>query len=130
MLRRQAGREEPLVPVAGDDAAAVARQFVGEVLGIADAQDLGARVVPETPGRKRDRGQQRLQMARRQADDQPAKCLNVLKYLARGGHGWKIGWKMLFRDGSGHPAPVDGPLAIAQPYAFWLGFSGCIAPWW
>jgi hypothetical protein len=71
-LRRRPRREEPLVPVAGDDAPAVARQFVGKILRIADAQDLGTRVVPETPGRKGDRGQMRFQMARRQADDQPA----------------------------------------------------------
>ena len=72
MPRRQTGRKEPLVPVAGDDMPAIARQFVGEVLGIAGADDLRARVVPETPGRKGDRCQQRLQVARRYADDQPA----------------------------------------------------------
>jgi hypothetical protein len=38
---------------------AVARQFVGEVLRITGADDLRARVVPETPGRKGDRRQQR-----------------------------------------------------------------------
>jgi hypothetical protein len=32
MPRRQTGRKEPLVPVAGNDPPAVARQFVGEVL--------------------------------------------------------------------------------------------------
>jgi len=32
MPRREAGPEQPLVPFAGDDAAAVARQFLGEVL--------------------------------------------------------------------------------------------------
>jgi hypothetical protein len=32
MARRQAGREEPLVPVAGEEAPAIARQFVGEIL--------------------------------------------------------------------------------------------------
>src|SRR5215467_13044551 len=74
MLWREARREEPLVPVAGDDAAAVAREFVGEVLRVADAQDLSARVMPETPGRKGDRRQMRLQMARRQTDDQPAEA--------------------------------------------------------
>jgi hypothetical protein len=71
-LRRQPCREEPLVPVAGDDPPAVARQFIGEVLRVTDANDLPARVVPETPGRKGDRGQVRLQMARRDADQQPA----------------------------------------------------------
>jgi len=71
-----------------------------------------------------------LELSRRQIDDQPLRYLNVLKYLALGGHGWKIGWKMLFTDRSGHPPPVDGPLAIAQPPAFWPGFSGYIAPWW
>ena len=63
MARRQAGRrEEALVPVGGEDAAAVARQFVGEVLGIADADDLRTRVVPEAPRRKGDRSEVRLQM--------------------------------------------------------------------
>ena len=72
MLRRQPGREEKLVPVAGEDAAAIAREFVGEILGVADTEDLRTRVVAQAPGRKGDRGQVRLQMARRQADDQPA----------------------------------------------------------
>jgi len=48
----EAGREEPLVPVAGEDPPAIARQFVGEVLGVADAQDFRARLVAEAPGRK------------------------------------------------------------------------------
>ena len=71
MPRREPRRKEPLVPVAGDDAPAIARQFVGEVLGITGADDLHARVVPKTPGRKGDRRQVRLQMAWRHADDQP-----------------------------------------------------------
>src|SRR6266446_1275553 len=68
----ETGREETLVPVAGEDAAAIAREFVGEVLGVADAEDLRTRLVAEAPGREGDRGEVRLQMARRQADDQPA----------------------------------------------------------
>src|SRR5208283_1882337 len=71
-LRRQSRREQLPVPVAGDDAPAVARQFVGELLGIADAEDLRARISAETPRGEGDRGQVRLQMARRQVDDQPA----------------------------------------------------------
>jgi hypothetical protein len=59
-LRRQARREDAPVPAAGDDVPAVARQFVGEVLRIADAEDLRRGVVPETPGREGDRGQQRF----------------------------------------------------------------------
>ena len=129
-LRREPGREEMPVPVAGDDALAIARQLVGEVLGIADAEDLRARPVTKAPGRKGDRSQVRLQVTRRQVDDQPLKYLNILKSLGQGGHGWKIGWKMLFTYRSCHPAPVDGSLAIAQPPAFWPGFSGCIVPWW
>ena len=62
-LRRQARREDAAVPVAGDDPPAIARQFVGEVLRIADADDLRRRVAPETPRRKRNRGEQRLQVA-------------------------------------------------------------------
>ena len=71
MARRQAGREEALVPVAGEDAPAIARELVGEVLGVADAEDLRTRLVAEAPGREGDRGEVRLQTARRQADDQP-----------------------------------------------------------
>jgi hypothetical protein len=56
-LRREPGREQTPVPVAGDDAPAVARELVGEVLGIADAEDLRTRPVTEAPGRKGDRGQ-------------------------------------------------------------------------
>ena len=55
-------RKEPLIPVARDDALAIARQFVGKVLGVAGADDLGARVVAEAPGRKADRCHVRLQM--------------------------------------------------------------------
>jgi hypothetical protein len=36
----EAGGKDLPVPVAGEDAAAVARQFVGEVLSITDAEDL------------------------------------------------------------------------------------------
>src|ERR1700730_12727898 len=84
MARCQARREEALVPVAGEEAPALARQLVGEVLapGLrlrwpvavkpgSDTDDLRTRLVAEAPGRKRDRGEVRLQMARRQADDQP-----------------------------------------------------------
>jgi hypothetical protein len=70
-LRRKTGREELPVPVAGEDVLAIARQFVGEVLRVTGADDLQAGFVPETPGRKGDRGQVRLQVARRHADDQP-----------------------------------------------------------
>jgi hypothetical protein len=70
MPRRETGREEPLVPVARNDAPAVAREFVGEVLGIADTEDLGTRIMAQAPGRKRDRGQVRLQVTRRYVDDE------------------------------------------------------------
>jgi hypothetical protein len=52
MAWREAGREKPLIPVAGDDPPAVARQLVGEVLGIADARSGcsggGRGTTPET----------------------------------------------------------------------------------
>jgi hypothetical protein len=70
-LRREAGRKDLPVPVAGGNMLAIARQFVGEVLRVADAEDLQAGFVPETPGRKGDRSQVRLQVARRHVDDQP-----------------------------------------------------------
>ena len=70
-MRRQAGRKDPPIPRAHHDAAAVAGELVGEVLGIADGEDLGRGVMPQTPGRKRDRGHQGFQMTRWQVDDQP-----------------------------------------------------------
>jgi hypothetical protein len=70
-LRRQPGREDAPIPLAGDDLPAVARQLVGQILGIADIQDVRRGRVPQISGRKRDRGQQRLQVARRQVDDEP-----------------------------------------------------------
>jgi hypothetical protein len=71
-MRRQGGPEEPSVPRAHQDRAAIARELVGEILRVADAQDLRRRVAPQTPGRERDRGQQRFQMPRRQVDDKAA----------------------------------------------------------
>src|SRR4051794_76957 len=35
-------------------------------------EELGCGIVPETPGRKRDRGHQGFKMARRQINDQPS----------------------------------------------------------
>ena len=68
-VRCQAGREDPPIPRAHHDAAAIAGKFVGEILGIADTQDLGRRIMPKTPGGKRDRGQQGFEVSRRQIDD-------------------------------------------------------------
>src|SRR5271166_1532152 len=70
-LRGKPGREGPLVPFARDDTPAIARELVGEILRVADAEDLRAGPTPEAPRRKRDRAQQRLQVARRHIDDQP-----------------------------------------------------------
>ena len=77
-LGREARRVEPLIPIGCQDPPAVARQFVGELLGIAGADDLRCRIVPETPGGKGDRGQQRLQITRRHVDDQ-AHHIDIIK---------------------------------------------------
>jgi hypothetical protein len=69
-LRGQAGREDMPVPAARDDAPAIARQLVGKLLRIADAEDLRARITAQTPRREGDRRQVRLQIARRQVDDE------------------------------------------------------------
>jgi hypothetical protein len=97
MAGGEAGRKEALVPVAREDAPAIARQFVGEVLAPGlrlrwtvavkpggDADDLGTRLVAEAPGRKGDRGEVRLQMARRQADDQPPDMAGTHRRQLRG----------------------------------------------
>jgi len=41
--------------------------------------------------------------SRRVIINQPPRGLNPLKSLWLGGHGWKIGWKILFSLSSGHP---------------------------
>ena len=50
----QSGRKDPPVPRDDHDAAAIAGELVGEILGIADAEDLCRGIVPEQPGRKGD----------------------------------------------------------------------------
>jgi hypothetical protein len=60
----------------------------------------------------------------------PPRGLDPLKSLPLGGHGWKIGWKILFSHRSDHPSPLDSPPASGRQRASWSGFSGCIAPWW
>jgi hypothetical protein len=54
---RQAGGKDSPIPWAQNDEAAIAGELVGELSGIADAQDLGRRIMPEAPCRERDRGQ-------------------------------------------------------------------------
>ena len=77
-------RQQPTVPVTRHDPPAVARQFVGELLRIAGAEDLRRRIVPETPCGKGDRGQQRLQITRRHVDDQPPDLAGAHRHQFRG----------------------------------------------
>jgi len=70
-VRGEAGSKDLLIPRDHHGAAAVSGELVGEILGITDAQDLGRRVVSETPGRKRDRGHQGFEMVRWQIADPP-----------------------------------------------------------
>jgi hypothetical protein len=56
--------------------------------------------------------------------------LNPLIFLPLGGHGWKIGWKILFSPCSRHSCPLDVPRAIERQRASWSMSSGYIAPWW
>ena len=51
---REPGPKEMLIPRASDYAAAVAGEFVGEILPVAGADDLGTRIVPKTPGGEGD----------------------------------------------------------------------------
>ena len=70
-VRGEAGREDLPIPRAQHDAAAIAGELVGEILGVADAEDLGRRIVSETPRREGDRRHQGFEVAGRQVDDQP-----------------------------------------------------------
>jgi hypothetical protein len=101
----------------------IAGELVGEILGIADAEDLGRRIVPQTPRWERDGGHQGFQMARRQVDDQPPRGGKSLKALWLGRLGWKIGWKILFSACSNHfrKAPSSYRAAGWSSAFSWLG---------
>ena len=64
-VTRSCSPKDLAIPRARHDAATIARELIGEVLGIADTEDLGRGIVPETPGREGDRGQQGFQIAGR-----------------------------------------------------------------
>src|SRR5262249_50193400 len=68
---RETGREQAAIPFARHQRAAFARLLLGKILGIADADQARTGVATEAPRRKRNRRQERLQMARRQVDDEP-----------------------------------------------------------
>src|SRR5258705_12811435 len=70
-VRGEARRKDLPIPRAHHDAAAIAGELAGEVLGIAGAEDLGRGIVSQTPGWKGDRGHQGFEVAGRQVDDQP-----------------------------------------------------------
>ena len=67
----KAGRKQRPVPGGRHQRAAVAGEGVGKVLRVSGVDDGERRVVAEQPGRKRDRGGQRLQMPGRDVDDEP-----------------------------------------------------------
>jgi hypothetical protein len=80
-VRRQAGRKDLPVPRAHHDGAAVAGELVGEILGIADGEELGRGVVSETPGRKGESRPAGISDGGRQIDDQPPIGRKTLKSL-------------------------------------------------
>ena len=67
----KAGWEQSPVPGGRHQRAAIAGEGVGKVLRVSGVDDGERRVVAEQPGRKRDRGGQRLQMPGRDVDDEP-----------------------------------------------------------
>ena len=64
-LRRKAGREDRLVPVAGDEAPAIARELVGRDRVRSRRRGSGRSAHARTAGRKRDRGQIALVLGHR-----------------------------------------------------------------
>src|SRR5262249_51933400 len=68
---REPGAEQALIPLACHDRPAVAGELVGQVLAIADADDLAGRIVAQIPGGEGDRAAEGFQEARRGGDDEP-----------------------------------------------------------
>jgi len=77
--------KELLIPVGVEERAAVEREFVGEVLGVATADDLRAGIVSEEPGREGDGGAVGFERARRHIDDE-ARGLDAAAGLEFGGN--------------------------------------------
>ena len=77
--------KELLIPVGVEERAAVEREFVGEVLGVATADDLRAGIVSEEPGREGDGGAVGFERARRHIDDE-ARGLAAAAGLEFGGN--------------------------------------------
>jgi hypothetical protein len=71
-VSRETGPEGGSIPVARHYAATIARQLIGELLRVADAQDLCRGIVTQNPGRQRDGSAYRFEVARWDVDDETA----------------------------------------------------------
>jgi len=98
-------------------------RLVREILGIADAEDLGRPVVSETPGRKGDGGHQGFEMTGRQIDDQPADLALAHRGQLGGDDldmpihrqlGLRIEVMEAVRDGGGQVLPQQGLVLDAR----------------
>ena len=63
-------KERP-VPLSKHERAKIACELIGKVLGVAEAEDLGRRLMSENPGGESDRTAMRFQVARRNIDNEP-----------------------------------------------------------
>ncbi len=97
-VRDETRREQRAIPGRRHDCAAVARELVGKLLAVGDVDDRGVRIVAEQPGRQRDRGGERFQMARRNGDDQPL-CAAVANRLQLGRHHLDVRGRLKRRRG-------------------------------
>ena len=79
----QACPEQPLVSAGFHDRAGVAGELGGQVLAAGDGDDLRFGVMAKPEGRQSDRRRQRLQRARRHADDEPGDAGCDLSVLIR-----------------------------------------------
>src|SRR5438132_12082189 len=72
LLRREPGGECPSIPIAGHYTATLSGEFVGQVLGVANTQQLGCGIVAQDPRRKCNGGRQRFKTSGRNVDYEPS----------------------------------------------------------
>src|SRR5713101_8119624 len=70
LLRRESSGKQTSVPLTGHYSSAVHGMFIGQVLAVAGADDLGTGVMTQNISRESDRGRVRLQRTRRHINNQ------------------------------------------------------------
>jgi hypothetical protein len=89
LVGREPGGEQSLIPTGHHGGATITRELIGQLLPIAHTYDLRCGVMSKQPGWERDRSAKRLQMTRRDIDDE-APDLALPAFLQLRGHDFDV----------------------------------------